>query len=162
MKRQLNSFKVAFKGIWYAIKSESHMRFHLVAGFYIIIFSLFFGLSKAQWGVVLMLIASILTAEIFNTAIEEVCNLSRDSFDPIVRIAKDVAAGAVLVLAIVAVSVAFIFYFDIGKITAVALHVFTTPWLLILFIVSIIISIVFIVMGPMGLSKVYHRFKNKK
>lgn len=162
MKRQLNSFKVAFTGIWYAIKNESHMRFHLVAGFYVIIFSLFFGLTKAQWGVVLILIASILAAEIFNTAIEEVCNLNKDSFDPLVRIAKDVAAGAVLVLSFAAVAVAFIFYFDIEKITLVFLHVFTTPGLLILFIVSIIISLVFIVMGPMGLSKIYHRFRVKK
>ena len=162
MKHQLNSFRVAFAGIWYAIKNESHMRFHLVAGFYVIIFSLFYGLTKAEWGVVLILIASILSAEIFNTAIEEVCNLNRDSFDPLVRIAKDVAAAAVLVLSFAAVAVAFIFYFDIEKITAVSMHVFTTPWLLILFIVSIIISLVFIVMGPMGLSKIYHRFRVKK
>lgn len=159
MRRQLNSFKVAFKGIWYAIKSESHMRFHLVTGFYVILFSFFFGLSKAQWGVVLILITSIITAEVFNTAIEEVCNLNTESYDPLVRIAKDVAAGAVLVLSFAAVAIAFIFYFDIGKITAIALFILTTPWLLILFIVSIIMSLVFIVMGPMGFTKIYHRFK---
>ena len=162
MKQQLSSFKVALRGIRHTIKSESHLRFHLVAGFYVIIFSIFFGLSKAQWGVILILIASIIASEIFNTALEEACNLGAEGYNPLVRIAKDVAAGAVLVLSIAAVSVAFIFYFDIEKITAVAMHVFTTPWLLILFIVSIIISLVFIVMGPMGFTKIYHRFRVKK
>lgn len=162
MKRQLNSFKVALRGIWHAIKSESHIRFHLVAGFYVVIFSLFFGLTKTQWGVIIILIASIITSEMFNTALEAVCNLGKEGYNPIVRIAKDVAAGAVLVMSVAAVIVAFIFYFDIEKITAVATHVFTTPWLLILFIVSIIISLVFIVMGPMGFTKIYHRFKVKK
>ncbi len=162
MKRQLNSFKVAFKGIWYAIKSESHMRFHLIAGLYVIIFSLFFGLSKAQWGVILILITSIIASEIFNTAIEEVCNLNTKGYDPLVRIAKDVSAGAVLVLSLAAVAVAVIFYLDIKKITAVATLILTTPWLLILFVVSIIMSLVFIVMGPMGFTKIYHRFKVKK
>ena len=102
MKRQINSFKFAFRGIWFTIKNESHMRFHMVAGFYVILFSFFYNFSKAEWAIILVLIASIMTAEIFNTCLEQLCNLNTQSYDPIARIAKDVAAGAVLVAAIFA------------------------------------------------------------
>lgn len=162
MKHQLDSFRVAIRGIWYSIKSESHMRFHIIAGTYVIIFSFFFQLSKTQWAVILFLIASILAAEIFNTCIEEICNLNTQSYDPMVRIAKDVAAGAVLVLSILAVAVAFIFYFDLEIINKIVWFFLSRPALLTLFILSLIISAVFIFAGPMGISKLYHKLKAKK
>lgn len=163
MKHQLKSFKVAFDGIWYTIKHESHMRFHMVAGFYVILFSyFFFHLSKAQWGVILLLISSVMTAEIFNTSLEEVCNLNTQSYDPIARIAKDVAAGAVLILTVAAVVVAFVFYFDMVIIGQIINFFLSEPLCLTLLIISFILSAVFVILGPIGMADIYYKIKRKK
>lgn len=162
MKHQLNSFKVAFRGIWFAIKSESHIRFHLIAGFYVILFSFFYSLSAAQWGVLLLLIGSVITAELFNTAIEELCNLNTQSYDPIVKVTKDIAAGAVLVLTVAAVATAFIFYFDLAVIQSIIGFFLNRPFLLVLLIISFVISALFTALGPMGFVEVYYKFKRKK
>ena len=144
MKKQLKSFKAAFVGILSAIKSEGHLRFHLVAAFYVIVFSFFYNLSKAQWAVVLLLIGAIIAAEFFNTAIENVCDLVTKEYNERIKIAKDVSAAAVLVLSIVAVAAAFIFYFDLQRIQFIAMFFLARPWLLILFVISLIMSVVFI------------------
>lgn len=162
MKHQINSFKVAFKGIWYVIKSESHLRFHIIAGLYVIFFSFFYPLTKTQWGIIILLISSVITAEIFNTAIEEVCNLNTQSYDPVVKIAKDVAAGAVLILTVAAVAVAFMFYFDLAVIRNIISFFLSSPLLLILLILSFVISVLFVAWGPMGIADTYYKFKRKK
>lgn len=144
MRKQLKSFKAAFVGIGYAIKSEGHLRFHLVAAFYVIAFSFFYDLSKIQWAVLLLLIGAILAAELFNTAIENACDLVTDEYDKRIKIAKDCSAAAVLILSIAAVVVAFIFYFDISKIQYIFKFFISRVWLLILFLFSLIISVAFI------------------
>ena len=113
MKKQLKSFKAAFAGIWSAVKSEAHLRFHLVAACYVIAFSFFYELSKAQWAVLLLLIGAVIAAELFNTALENVCDLVTKERDEHIKIAKDASAAAVLVLSIAAVVVAFVFFFDL-------------------------------------------------
>lgn len=162
MKHQINSFRFAFRGIWYAIKNESHMRFHIVAAVYVIVFSFFFDLTKSQWAVVLVVIASVIAAELFNSSLEELCDLNTQNYDPLARVAKDIAAGAVLVLSIVAVAIAFIIYFDLEKIGSIALFFFKIPVLAVLFAVSLIISVMFIALGPLGFQKFYHKLKSKK
>lgn len=144
MKKQIKSFNAAFAGILSAIKSEGHLRFHLVAAFYVIVFSFFYNLSKAQWAVLLLLIGAIIAAEFFNTAIENVCDLVTKEYDERIKIAKDASAAAVLALSIIAVVVAFIFYFDLSRMYYIAMYFLSRPWLLILFVFSLIMSVVFI------------------
>ncbi|MGN1130512.1 MAG: diacylglycerol kinase family protein [Ruminococcus sp.] len=162
MKHQINSFKFAFRGIWFTIKNECHMRFHMVAGFYVILFSFFYNLSKAQWAVILLLIASIMSAEIFNTCLEQLCNLNTQSYDPIARVAKDVAAGAVLVFTFVAVAVAYLFYFDLKTINSIVQFFLQNPILAVLLVLSFILSALFVGFGPLGAKRVYHKIKSKK
>lgn len=159
MKHQINSFKVAFKGIAFTIKNESHMRFHIIASFYVILFSFFYELTKAQWGVVLLLISSVMTAEIFNTSLEEICNLNTESYNPIVKIAKDVAAGAVLILSIAAVAIAFLFYFDLNIIKNIFIFFLANPLWLSFLVISFIFSAIFIISGPMGIADFYYKHK---
>ena len=144
MKKQLKSFKAAFAGIWNALRSESHLRFHLVAAVYVIVFSFFYDLSKLQWALVLVLIGAVIAAELFNTAVEHICDMLTKDYNEHIKTAKDVSAGAVLVLSPVAVVVAFLFYFDLGKIQYIAQYFISRPWLLILFVFSLIISAAFI------------------
>lgn len=162
MKHQINSFKVAFKGILYTIKSESHMRFHMAAGFYVILFSFFYNLSTTQWAVVIMLIGLVMVAEVFNTCLEELCNLSTQSYDPIARVAKDIAAGAVLILALISIVVAILFYFDLAVISGIIAFFIANPILLVLLLLSFIGAILFVGYGPKKAFSIYHKHKAKK
>ena len=110
MKRQLKSFACAFRGIWDAICDEAHLRFHLVAAFYVLLLAPLFGLSRTQYAVLILLIGAVLAAELVNTAIEDVSDALTRQQNAYIRLAKDIAAGAVLILAIAAVAVAVLFF----------------------------------------------------
>lgn len=157
MRKQVKRFFCAFNGIWLALKEESHLRFHFIAAIYVIVFSFFFNLDAVKWAVVLLLIAAVISAELFNTALERLGDRITSEYDGNIKFAKDVSAAAVLILSISAVAVAFLFYFDIKKIAGIAFYILNNPWLLILFILSIIISIVFILVGPLGIKQFFRK-----
>ena len=144
MKKQLKSFGAAFAGIYRAIRSEAHLRFHIVAAFYVVYIGQFYGFSAVQWAVLAVLIGAVIAAELFNTAVESLCDRVTEDYDPRVKAAKDCSAAAVLVLSIAAVAVAFLFFFDLDRIYAVLMFFASRVWLLILFVLSLIISVVFI------------------
>ena len=134
--KQLKSFKHAFNGIWLALKEEGHLRFHFVAAFYVIIFSFWFDLSAVKWVIVIFLIASVICAELFNTALERLSDKVSPEYDKNIKFVKDLSAAAVLVLTASAVVTAFLFYFvELDKIGKIANYMLSNPWLLILFIV---------------------------
>lgn len=161
MRKQISSFGFALRGIWNTVKSESHMRFHMVAGVYVLIFSLFYNFSAVQYALLIILIASVLSAEIINTCIEELCNLIADRYEPIVKFAKDAAAGMVLVLSIAAAIIAVIFFFDMEIISMIADWFIANPIFMVLFIIFSIISVLFIWLGPIGIKERLLRLKIK-
>lgn len=144
MRKQPRSFKAAFEGFFGAVKSEGHLRFHLVAAVYVIAFSFFYDMSPLRWAVVLILIALIISAELINSAIESVCDRITGDFDLKIKAAKDMSAAAVLVLSVAAVAAAFLLYFDLERLGFIFNFFLKNPPLLILFIISLIISVVFI------------------
>jgi len=134
----------------------------MVAGFYVLLFSLFYNFSAAQTALLIILIALIMFAEIVNTCIEELCNLISDRYEPIIRIAKDAAAGAVLVLSIAAVAVAVVFFLDFDVLYGIFLFFCANPVLLALLVISAAFSVVFIVLGPVGIKEKLLHLKVKK
>ncbi len=158
MKKQIFSFKCALRGVWNTIKSESHMRFHIVAGFYVLVFSHFYDFSAAQTALLIVLVAAVMAAETINTCIEELCNLIADRFEPLVRLAKDAAAGAVLILSVAAAAVAVIFFFDFDVIMQIYLFFVCNYLLLALFVVSVVSAVIFVVLGPIGIKKRFLHF----
>ena len=144
MRKQLKSLKAAFEGFFNSVKSEGHLRFHLVAAFYVILFSFFYDFTAAQWALVLLLIGVIIAAELVNTALENACDAVTEDYNPFIKAAKDACAAAVLVLSVFAVIIAFILYFDLDRFYAIYLFFINRVWLLILFVVSLIMSLVFI------------------
>lgn len=162
MKKQIISFKCAFRGIRYTVKNESHMRFHIVAGFYVLLFSLFYNFSAAQMALLIILIALIMAFEVVNTCIEELCNLISDRYEPLVRVAKDTAAGAVLVLSIAAAVVAVIFFLDFDVIYGICCFFGTNPVLLALLVISAAFSVVFVRIGPVKIKEKLLRIKKRK
>ena len=100
-KRLVHSFKYAGTGIITALKKEKNMRIHFFAMLIVIVLGIALKISSLEWVVCLVLFAGVIGSEMFNTAIETVVDMVTPYKDPKAKIAKDVAAGGVLVWAIV-------------------------------------------------------------
>lgn len=135
------------------------MRFHLVAAFYVLLFSLFYSFSAAQYALLFFLIAAVIAAELFNTAIENVCDLISKETNERIRVAKDVGAGAVLVLAIGAAAVAVVFFLDFEVIPKIFSFFAQNIPLLILLIISAAGAVFFVRLGPLGIAEKLRRKK---
>ncbi len=99
-KRLVNSFKFAGEGIITSFKSEKNMKIHFLAMFIVIILGFALHISLIEWIVCIILFGGVIGAEMFNTAIETVVDMVMPYKNPKAKIAKDVAAGGVLVWAI--------------------------------------------------------------
>ncbi len=108
----IESFNYAVSGIIYALKTEKNMRVHLVIAIIVILFSLFFDFSRIELLILFSTIVLVLMAEMVNTAIERTVDLITDEFHPLARLAKDIAAGGVLIAAINSIVVGYLLFFD--------------------------------------------------
>ena len=150
IKGLILSFKYALCGIGTAIKNERNMRIHIVCMIYMYSFLLltdWFVLTRQDWALIFIANALVVMGELINTAVESVVDLVTSEKKPLAKVAKDTAAGAVLIAAIFAVCVgisvlgqkdAFIKLFDY----------FSTNLLsLIIFILSFVIACIFMLCG---------------
>lgn len=103
--RFLRSFAAAGSGIWQAIRQERNLRFHLVAVLLVLYGRSFYSFSAAEDAALFLTMGSVIAAELVNTAVECAVDLCCPRPNPLAKLAKDAAAGAVLVLAIAAVLV---------------------------------------------------------
>ena len=109
-KKIVNSFKYAIEGIISSFKTERNMKIHILAMIVVITLGFFFKLDKIEWCFIIIAIASVISAELFNTAIETVVDMVSPERNPKAKLAKDIAAGAVLVVAIGAAIIGFIVF----------------------------------------------------
>ena len=116
----LDAWKNAIDGIIYATTTQRNIKIQLVLAVIVVIASLFFDLNRAEFLCFLFTIILILFAEMVNTAIETVVDLYVDVYHPKAKIAKDVAAGGVVITAINAIIVAYFLFFD--KISDIGLN----------------------------------------
>jgi len=86
------------------------MRFHFFISLLVVISGFVFHLSGIQWLFVTYAISSVLVAELFNTALERTVDLAKPNLDPLAGMAKDIAAGAVLITTIQAVIVGSVIF----------------------------------------------------
>jgi diacylglycerol kinase len=101
----LTSFRYAFSGIWHVLRTQRNARIHLSVALVVVILGLGLRLSHIEWAIIALTIALVLVAEAFNTVAETAVDLATAEYHPLAKIAKDVAAGAVLLMAIAAVIV---------------------------------------------------------
>ena len=101
----IRSFGYAFEGIYYTLRTQRNMRVHLGIGLTATALGLWLGISAVEWAVLLVMMALVFTLEMVNTVVEALVDLVTDRYHPLAKVAKDVAAGAVLVAAILAVGV---------------------------------------------------------
>lgn len=105
-----NSFKYAFEGIWASFKSERNMKIHVFIMLLVIFLGFLLEISIAEWLLCIILFGIVIAGELFNTAIETVVDMISLEKNPKAKLAKDVSAGAVLVLAISSVIIGLIIF----------------------------------------------------
>ncbi len=108
--RLYQSFLNAFAGVVFAFRSERNMGLHIVASAAAISASFYFNVGKAEFLAVLSAVFFVFMAEMFNTAVEAAVDLKIRKFHPLARVAKNVAAGAVLFAAVYALVVALVVF----------------------------------------------------
>jgi len=99
------SFRHAFAGIHHVLASQRNARIHLGIALVVLALGLWLGLSTLEWAIIAAMVAVVFAAEMFNTAVEALVDLVTERYHPLAKIGKDVAAGAVLVTAALAVIV---------------------------------------------------------
>ena len=110
MKKLLKSFKYAFEGIFTGIKEEQNMKIHITIMILVIIFGIMLKISKTEWIICIILFGLVISMELINTAIENTVDLITKEKNEQAKIAKDVAAGAVLVSAIASAIIGLIIF----------------------------------------------------
>ncbi len=112
LKESLMSYYYALRGIKIGLKERS-MKVHFMGTIVVIAMSIFFKISSTEWMIIILVIIAVWSAELFNTAIESICNEERDdlgvSYNATAK-ARDVAAGAVLIIVIGAVIIGGIIF----------------------------------------------------
>lgn len=143
----LKSFLFAFRGLRFCIKNERNMRVHIAAAVFVTAFSLVYGLSRLEYALIFLVIGLVIVCEAVNTALEAMVNLQSPSYNTLAKIAKDVAAGAVLAAAFAALLVGGLIFFKFPALTDTLLYILHTPSLLILFILLVPLGVLFIFFG---------------
>jgi diacylglycerol kinase (ATP) len=108
------ALSLASNGFLFAVYKEKHLKFHLFIGFFVIVFALLNALSVFQWIALSFAISGVIVAELFNTAIEMTVDLFTKKKRFRAKLAKDIAASAVLVASINAVIIAYLVFFPLS------------------------------------------------
>jgi diacylglycerol kinase (ATP) len=108
----LLSFNYAIEGLIHVLRREKNMRVHFVLATVILVLAFAYDVSKLELMALLIAISFVLIAEMINTAVEEMIDLTTKAYDPRAKIAKDVAAGAVLISAVVAATIGYLIFVD--------------------------------------------------
>ena len=110
IKSMKNSFKYAIEGFVSSFKTERNMKIHIMAMIIVIALGIFMKLNKIEWCIITIAIVMVISAELFNTAIETVVDMVSPQKNSQAKLVKDIAAAAVLVLAIGAAVIGIIIF----------------------------------------------------
>jgi diacylglycerol kinase (ATP) len=106
----LDSFNFAFEGIIHVLRTQRNMRFHFAAAIAVLVAAVWVGVSKLELIALLLAIAFVFITEMINSALEQAIDVATTSFDPLAKLAKDVAAGAVLISTVNAVAIGYLVF----------------------------------------------------
>lgn len=93
-------FFYAVRGIFYGYQTERNLRFHVFAAVLVVFFAVFFQISRMEWLFLIFAIGTVISLELINSAVERVVDLVTEEYHELAKVAKDLAAGAVMVSAI--------------------------------------------------------------
>lgn len=112
VKKLVDSFNYAIEGMIYTVRTQRNMKIHMVAALIVLSACFFYDLSKLELLILTITITMVLVCEMINTAVECAIDATTNYYHPLAKIAKNVAAGAVLITAINSVLVGYIIFWD--------------------------------------------------
>lgn len=143
------------KGFWYALRgigecicAERNMRVHIVISLYVLYFCQYYKFSITRYALIIAVIAFVLALELMNTAIERACDAITTEKHPLIKVAKDASAGAVLVGAVASVVIGVLIFWDTEILWNIISSLCYSPEGLTIFILTLLASTVFVVVGP--------------
>ncbi|MFC3882962.1 diacylglycerol kinase family protein [Bacillus songklensis] len=101
--RLVKSFRYAIEGILSALKTERNMKIHAAAAVLVVIAGCYFRITLSDWVILIIVMGGVFSLELINTAIEKNVDLITKDYHPLAKTAKDAAAGAVFIYAVVSV-----------------------------------------------------------
>lgn len=140
----IDSFKYAFRGLMFCIKNERNFRIHIVAALFVVILSHLYQVTESKIPLLVFSIIFVFVTEMINTSIEAIVDFVSPSYSEMGRIAKDVAAGAVLVAALSAVIIALTVFGNTYRLLMVW-YIITHSWFWSIFIIAFIILSLFFI-----------------
>lgn len=113
-KRQgiVQAFNAAIQGILYTFREERNIKIHYLLAVIVLSLSLFYDVSRMEMIMLIFSISLVVISEMFNTAIEKTVDMVTDTYHPLAKIAKDVAAGGVLIAALNSAVVGYLIFYD--------------------------------------------------
>lgn len=106
----VETFNYAFQGVIHVLRTQRNMRIHVAIATVVLIAAVVLGVSRLELIALLISIAFVLIAEMLNSAIEGAIDVATTSFDPMAKLAKDIAAGAVLIASVNAIAVGYLVF----------------------------------------------------
>lgn len=114
-RRWVDKANVAIEGIIYSVRTQRHMRYHLAAAVAALLISLVVHISRVEFILLSTAIILVLVTEMLNTAIETTIDMISEEFHPLAKVAKDIAAGVVLVASVGALTLAYLILYPAFK-----------------------------------------------
>jgi diacylglycerol kinase (ATP) len=106
----VQSFNFAFEGVIHTLATQRNMRIHFTAAAVAMFACLWLGVTRTEFALVIFAASFVIAAEMLNTAVEAAIDVATTSFNPLAKVAKDVAAGAVLVATFNAIAVGYLIF----------------------------------------------------
>ena len=150
-KNHLDSFRYAVEGIVHAFRTQKHMRFHFFTVVLVLSIGLLLRLGRVEMAILFIVVSGVLVAEMMNTAIESVVDMITQAYHPLAKLAKDIAAGAVLIASITAAVVGGILFFGSNRLATLHLRVEHDPQpMTVILTVCVLILIVVMISKVLG------------
>lgn len=144
MSSFFKGFAYAGKGVWRALCTERNMRFHLCAAFYVFWLSRYYTLTTAEHAILAVVVFGVFSLELINTSVEKLVDIAKPEWNEKAGTVKDIAAGAVLAFCVGAVIVGIYIFGNTDILMGVFRHFAKNPFLIVLFILSVIFCLWFI------------------
>ncbi|HST25446.1 MAG TPA: diacylglycerol kinase [Gaiellaceae bacterium] len=106
----IDSFNYAIEGLIHVLRTHRNMRIHFAVAVAVLVAAVWKGVNRFELIALLLAITFVLITEMINSAIEQAIDLATTSFDPLAKLAKDIAAGAVLIAAVNAIAVGYLVF----------------------------------------------------
>ena len=147
MKKLLESFNHEINGVIDAARTQRNMKIHIIASIAVLIACFFFDISKAEFLSLAITITMVIGAELVNTSVEAVVDLNTNYYHPLAKVAKNTAAGAVLVTAINAILVGYIVFWD--KLSNFSFQVIykikhSEPYMILIALIIVVLTVVIV------------------